>query len=310
VPVRVSPAVPNEVVGSVTGTAPSYGITYNCAGPDAALPRLLRITPTGARAIPVPHQFDDLLVEGGRVWAARWPREPGSRGALVPVGGGAPVRLPAVFIPFGVSGELLAGNLAVTSFDTAQPLVVVDARTGDVRANLGAGALLAIDDRILVWTAGCEIDAVHPCQAHLRWLASGRAETYALPRPPSFGPTAVSADHQLVAFMLERAAPDPRFENTHPFPPSDIAVLDLATGAVHILPGVELAAKTAPALAFTADNRLVVALNAGTRVRVLVWRVGDRRVQEASAIPGPAGSPPALLVLPATARITARGRNR
>jgi hypothetical protein len=205
---------------------------------------------------------------------------------------------------------LLAGNLTGASFGTAQPLVLVDARTGDVRTNLRAGALLAIDEHILVWTTGCEVDAVHPCQAHVRRLAARTAETYALPRPPGFGPTAVSPDHQLVAFLMERASPDPRYENTHPFPPSDIAVLDLATGAVHPVPGVELAAKTAPALAFTADNRLVAALDAGTRVRILVWRVGDRWVQEAPAIPGPASSAPALVVLPATARITPEARNR
>jgi hypothetical protein len=101
-----------------------------------------------------------------------------------------------------------------------------------------------------------------------------------LPRAPGIATGVLSADGRLLAFTLERPAldprharQDPRYEQGHPIPPADIAILHLDTGALYVAPGIETPAKMRPALAFGTDGRwLVMALNAGTKTRLLIWR--------------------------------------
>jgi hypothetical protein len=72
----------------------------------------------------------------------------------------------------------------------------------------------------------------------------------------------------------------------HPGNPSDLAVLDLVTGKIEVLRGLELAPKSQANLAFSRDSRwLLISLNEGDRGRLLVWRSGW---------PGPQQSPTML----------------
>jgi hypothetical protein len=119
-----------------------------------------------------------------------------------------------------------------------------------------------------------------------------------LPRPPGFSAAALSPDGRLLAFALERRGQDPRYEQGHPLPPADIAVLHLDTGTLEIVPGIELPAKTVLALAFSRDDRwLMIALDAGSRTRLLAWRSHLPHPYETRPVPGPVDVP-AIAVLP------------
>lgn len=90
-------------------------------------------------------------------------------------------------------------------------------------------------------------------------------------------------------------------------PPSDIAIIDLDTGALDVVPGIELPAKMSPGLAFSADGRwLVIALNAGTNTRLLAWQHGLIDPYESTPVAGFVLGAPAIVVLPATLSASSR----
>ena len=69
----------------------------------------------------------------------------------------------------------------------------------------------------------------------------------------------------------------------------------LGTGAVRRVPGIEAPPKSALGLVFSADGKwLVVALDAGDRIRVLAWRPGLARPFETRAVPGAVYAAPAV----------------
>jgi hypothetical protein len=90
-------------------------------------------------------------------------------------------------------------------------------------------------------------------------------------------------------------------------------VLHLDTGRLEIVPGIEVPAATvsapasSPGMAFSADGRwLMIALNAGQKIRLLAWRSGLAHPYESKPIAmqimdlgGPGSSLPPILVLPA-----------
>jgi hypothetical protein len=108
-----------------------------------------------------------------------------------------------------------------------------------------------------------------------------------------------SPDGRHVAFIL------PRTEGQlgpHPGPPADVAVLDVTTMSLRILPGLVLPPKTFVTATWSPDSTwLVLGADLGTRALVLIWRDGMSLPAEVR-VPSPAGGttgPPALLVLPA-----------
>jgi hypothetical protein len=109
----------------------------------------------------------------------------------------------------------------------------------------------------------------------------------------------MSPDGQLLAFALQRAAPDPRYDPGHPLPPSDLAVLHLDSGQLQLVPGLELAPKSPAGYAFSADSRwLVIALNEGVRTRLLVWQPGSSKpMQSPAELPGKLATRPPIVVL-------------
>jgi hypothetical protein len=178
-------------------------------------------------------------------------------------------------------------------------LLLVDAATGHVRGDLGKGELVAVGDGLVLWTVGCDPSSDKPCTLYRRSVAGGTTSSYRLPRPPGFAVGVLSPNGSQLAFALERASQDPRYQIGHPIPPSDIAILNLDTGHFEIVPGIETAAKVAPSLAFSADGRwLLIALDAGSKIRLLAWRSGLAHPYETTPIAGQGLGPPPIAALP------------
>jgi hypothetical protein len=107
-----------------------------------------------------------------------------------------------------------------------------------------------------------------------------------------------SPDGRVVALQLTRAQHDPRFATDHPAPPSDIAVVDLDSGAVHVVPGLELPAKSSAGLSFDATGAwLLATVNEGRSGLLLAWREGMSVPAVVSTIPGPLAWTPPILPL-------------
>lgn len=277
--------------------SPRYAITSTC---DPSAPsRLVRLTGDahiGARpASGPPAQF--VVLDGPRVWGFTSPDAAHPRGT-VQLDGGSRVWLPRGFFPEAITQGVLVGERAARPGNRAGGLLLVDAVTGTVRQQLGAGQIVAVGGGVVVWSQGCDVSVARPCTVHRQAVDGGSTATYRLPRPPGFFHGVVAADGRRVAFTLERPHQDRRYRIDHPIPPADVAILDLGTGALHIVPGVELAAKDQPGLAFAADGRwLVLALNVGVGTRVLAWHPGLAHPLETEPVAGPAMSPPAVAVL-------------
>lgn len=283
----------DEYVSSISD---GFALVANCRGSEVGRPRLLRLTGTGAVPVRMGHRIDYWLVDGSHQWGVRWPTAPNGSSTLFPAGGGPAVRLPARFYAWAITDGVAVGNFGAA--DGPGPLVLVDAATGAIRENLGAGEVLAAANGVLVWTTGCDITTNQSCTAHRRAIAGGPTTKLRLPRSPAFSIGVISPDGTTAACALERARPDRRFAGDHPFPPAEIAVLHFGTDSLDIVPGIELPAKSSAALSFTRSGWLVVGLNAGTRIRLLLWRPGMRHLLEASALPGLANTPPGMQLLP------------
>jgi hypothetical protein len=297
-----------EYVTDIVGGRSLRLATFNCRGLNPGGPRLYTIGKGGAVAVRVRRPIDQFLVDGTQVWGLRWPADVAGRGALVPIGGGAPVTLPAGFFPVAITDGVLVGTVSGSS-NSEGVLELVDAATGRVRKKLGIAQELAAADGVLVWTTGCEVDSPAACQAHRQAISGGAVSTYRLPHSPGFSVTSLSPDGRMLAFTMQRAGQDPRFAVEHPFPPSDVAVLHLDTGAVDTVPGIEVPPKAGPSLAFTGDDWLVIGLAAGTRTRVLAWRPGLAHPIETRSVPGFVSAPPGLLLVHPAVREPGRQRD-
>jgi hypothetical protein len=186
--------------------------------------------------------------------------------------------------------------------------LLVDATTGRIRANLGRTAhVVAVGRGEVIWSTGCPVGRVRPCDLQRRSLDTGSTTSYRLPGPTNGSPGVLSADGKLLAFALVRATTDPRYEG-HSRPPSELAVLHLETGRLEIVPGIEVPAKIFPGLAFSADGRwLVIVLNERTwrhrdhighhQIRLLAWRSGLPQPYETARIPGQVRGAPTLTML-------------
>jgi hypothetical protein len=239
-----------------------------------------------------------VFADGGHAWGVTFPSEEDNTGSLVPLGGGGPRALPSGFLPIGITGGLVVGNGPGTANGPA-PVLLVDVSTARLRADLGPGNVLAVGDGVVVWSEDCSVDSEQPCELHRRPVAGGATTNYRIPRPPGFSAGALSPDGRRLAFTIERRDLDPRYEQGHPLPPTDIALLHFDTGQLELVPGIELPAKTSPALAFSADGQwLAIALDTGWEIRLLAWRTGLALPVESTRVAGPVSGAPALQVLP------------
>jgi len=293
-----------EYVALLAGALTTYATTGTCEIPGRS--RVLRV---GAdRRISVIGslgQTEAVLAGGDRAWVVSYPADADHPyGSVTPLGGGPRVRLPAGFYPYAIVSDTLVGTLQPDPGAPPNWLLLVDATTGRVRTNLGQAAWpLATGSGQVIWSSGCDPTSDKPCTLHRRLITTGATASYRLPRPACCGTGIVSADGKLLAFLLDRATTDPRYEG-HSIPPGDVAVLHLDTRRLEIVPGIEIPAKMSPGLAFSADGRwLAIALNAGTRTRLLAWRSGLRHPYETMPIPGQVlGSPTLVMLAPPTDR--------
>ena len=137
------------------------------------------------------------------------------------------------------SAGLLVGRLASPG-STGADLLLLDPRTGQPRRRIATGRIVvATGDTVVAHLpAGCGLD----CPLTVTDLTGGRSRDYPTPDP---GPPATgrfSPDGRRLAL----AVPGHYFSAQRSVRPGFVAVLDLATGAVVRVPGVETpAARTA-----------------------------------------------------------------
>jgi hypothetical protein len=234
----------------------------------------------------------DQLVSGpDGTWSLRYPADPESHPALLrPLGGGAVVRLPLGFDVVAVTRTDFVGTLTTVDGSTPGDAVVAAVSRADptrVRPLARGSAVAATDSFVLTLPSDCGSAAT--CAITRVDVADGSQRSY--PLPPGRGPTSaavLSPDGRMVAFQLSRTAPDPRFAVDHPFGPSDVFVLDLDTGRLTVVPGVELAPKTEAAMAFDPAARwLVLALDEGRRTTLLLWKPGlSQALRSRARLPG------------------------
>jgi hypothetical protein len=256
----------------VTAYEPGYVATVRC---DDSRARVLRLGDSSTT----------VVSQGAVVLSAR-DAAVCCKPAFVPLNSGRRVWLPPDFQAEAIAGDLVVGQ-------DSSGLVMVEAATGRVSMHVGVGAPLATNDRVLVWTGTCD-NPTNPCPVHRRVLATGATSDYLVPRSPRPLDAQLSHDGRRIAFTLRRAEPDPRFHAEYPAPPADIAILHFDTGRVEIVPGIEVPPPGHVGLAFSADDRwLVIALNAGPRIRLLAWRSGLTRPYESAPVAArPLGAPP------------------
>ena len=233
------------------------------------------------------HGVDELLAGEDGAWAFRYVDTPSNEVTLHPVAGGPPLRMPPGFAPENVTRRSFIGSLDVPGdeVDNQSPYVaVVDRASLATVRRLGRGDTTAGTDAFVLYNA-CKAD-----KCRLIQQPSAGAER-SFPLPPGGMPMSaivLSGDRRFAAFQLGRSRPDPVYDAGHPGPPSDLAVLDLVTGKLQVLRGVEFAPKSGAGLAFSRDSTwLLITLNEGDRSRLLVWRRGwDRPRLALVTLPG------------------------
>ena len=287
---------PGEFVVDLDVASQTYAVTTTCEFSS------LRVVRVGVRTGPVTlaGSINMVLSDGADAWGVSSPTVHHPRGFLIPLAGGRRVHLPVGFYPQASVSGVIVGFLQRESEGT-QPgsVLLVDAATGAVRTNLGKGWPVAAGNGLVVWAEACDAVSNKPCTLRRMPVDGGRVTSYRLPRPAFAG--LVSPDRRLIVLTLERPTQDAQFEG-HPIAPNDIAILNVDTGRLAIVPGVEVPAKADPGLAFSADSRwLVIALDAGSKTRLLAWRPGLAHPYESKPIAGQTLQPPPILVVPARA---------
>ena len=265
---------------------------------------VLRVDVAGRSASTVlPSGTDTLLTAPDATWALRYAGNPtGRQLVLRPLDGGDKVRLPMGFDvahghPAGVprqpaaSRGTRAGRRLRAGGGVAQRPARRSARWAPV-------VLMAATERFRV-TAGAGCGLTGRCVLTRVDTAGGSLRRYPLPagRAPT-SPAVLSPDGRRLVVQVSRPEPDLRFGVGHPGGPSDLAVLDLRSGELTVVPGVELAPKTQAGLAFDSRSRwLVIAVDEGPRVRLLVWRPGMSRPMASKArLPGAVYTVPVLVL--------------
>jgi hypothetical protein len=184
---------------------------------------------------------------------------------------------------------------------------LVAPNTGSVLRRIGAGFPMgAADHVLLVSLHDCAALLAHSaCTLQSIDLNTGRPiATVALPagRTPTGGdlPSPVfSPNGTLAAFQLARAGRDSRFAASSLGPPSDVVVLNLHTGKLDIVPGLELPPATWTGLAFDPTGRwLLATVSEGGHGDLLAWRPGMPGPALVTTLPGPFDEAPPLLRAP------------
>jgi hypothetical protein len=292
------------VTSMVAGPGAAYAFDTPCTSSTASV-RIYRIASGGAHRLGV---SADALIGGPHLaLALRYRSSTVLTRVLTRPAGSRAVRFRSGTDPIA---DTAAGLVVVRYRPLAgqrHAVELVDPDTGAVLRRIGDGFPMgAADHVLLVSLHGCTETAMHStCTLESFNLNTGRPiATIKLPagRYPTGGdlPSPVFSPHgTLAAFQLARAKRDPRFAAVLPNPPSDVVVLNLRTGKLDVVPGLELPPATWAGLAFDATGRwLLATVSEGGHGDLLAWRPGMPGPALVTSLPGPFGEAPPLLPAP------------
>jgi hypothetical protein len=279
-----------EFVQTVTPALPAYGTTAGCRISEG---RLLRIDPNGVEDLGPLRPDQSVLADATQAWVATTPNGRRHSPTVLPIGGGPLVTLPKQTFPAEIENGTIVASTPADAHGGS--VVLLDATTGRVERRLPhADYPMAARAGVVLWTSGCDLTNDKPCVLDVLHLAGDLVTHVPLPRPAIAG--TISPDGSRAALLLE-GTPN-ALSTGHPFPPSNIAVLNLHTGRLQFVPGITVAPKESPGLAFSADGRwLAIALDAGTETRLLAWRPGLGPPYEGVSVRGRNYGTPPLIVL-------------
>jgi hypothetical protein len=260
----------------VASGATTYALVQPCESTDTG--SVFRITwDSGGLVLASNRHIEGLFADGrGGVWAAQV-EDIATDGpiTMVQLPGPGVVRLPVGLTPVAVTGHKLIATVQ-TQQASVEDLVSYDLRTHRLGPRLGRASSFTVSAGLLLWIEG-RCSQAAPCALHRYELASGRssARRYALPEQSWITGGVVSPDRTKLAFPLAWKYQDRRTDTLGFGPPFEVAVLDLGTGVLETIGGLELPPTTSPGLTFSArGDWLVIALNEGSSTEVLVWRLG------------------------------------
>lgn len=290
VPVRLPRLGRDEWVDAVSIAG---GRTYAAtAGVSCGLERrrVLAIRRTEASVVPGAAP-SDFVSDESHTWTVV---DPGH--LLRSLAGGRRLPLPAGFAPAAATDGVIVGNLS-QGMDPAE-IGAVRASDGTLLPTSGIGSILGAADGRYVWSAGCGPATQNRCALQSATVSGGHVRTYRLPRPPGSPAGCMSPDGRTLAFTLTRASIDPYHRQGNPSPASDVALLDLRSGRLTLVPHLELPSRYQPQLAFSPSGRWLVITAADQGLaRLFAWRPGLPRplVSPLHEVPSPA--PPPVQVL-------------
>jgi hypothetical protein len=269
------------------------GRTYAAiAGASCGLERRRILAIHGDRGTVVPGGTpSDFVTDESRAWTVV---DPGHRLRFLP--GGRELALPAGFAPAAATHGVIVGNLS-QGMDPAE-IGAVRVSNGALLSTSGLGLIIGAAAGRYVWSAGCGPATRNRCALQSATVVGRHLRTYFLPRPPGSAAGCLSPDGHTLAFTLTRATIDPYHRQGNPYPAGDVALLDLRSGDLTLVPHLELPARYQPHLAFSPSGRwLVITASDYGKTRVFAWRPGLPRplVSPLAGVSSPA--PPPVQVL-------------
>ncbi len=277
---------PNNYVVQISG---STAVVYNCHTSRTSALAFGANTPAVSNGGTV-----DVYQDGRRTYvvresSARHPRP------LLSTPGRPSVQLPPHFTVAGVTHGVVSGSALLGGEYVG---MLLDADTGRITNRLIRGQPVAAGGGVVISQAACDVTRNRPCTLRSARVSDGETHSYRIPRSPNPVPGVLSPDGREYAFLIERSHLDRHYSSGYPIPPADIAWLHLDTGRLDVVPGIELPGKVGLSMAFAPhDDWLVVALDQGSATRLLAWRPGLAKVQEAEPIVAPATADPGLAVI-------------
>jgi hypothetical protein len=292
------------VTNVVAGPRAAYVFDMPCTSSTASV-RIYRIGAGGAHRLRV--SADALIGGPHHAWALSYRSSAVLTRVLSPLAGSRAVRLRSTIDPIA---DTAAGLVVVRYRPLAgqrYAVEVVNPNTGTVLRRVGDGFPMgAADHVLLVSLHGCAATPAHStCTLESFDLNTGRPlATIRLPagRTPTGGDLSspvFSPNGTLAAFQLAWAKRDPRYAASALGPPSDLVVLNLRTGKLAIVPGLELPPATWAGLAFDLTGRwLLATVSEGDHGDLLAWRPGMPGPALVTTLPGPLDEAPPLLRVP------------
>jgi hypothetical protein len=201
------------------------------------------------------------------------------------------ITLPPGWRPWARTAGGYFAEVLNNGFDSGVPPTVGIGTTAsaELSQSFGDGTVVGASSQRLFWMASC---SPGPCL--LSWQAPGDDASTAQAIGGAGWGGIVSPDGNRLAFRLPRSSG--RF-GQHPGPPNDVAVVDIRTGRVQVLPGLVVAAKAGLTLAWSPDSAwLAIGGDLGTGHLLLLWRDGMKQLARVplSDTGGGTTGPPAL----------------